>query len=291
VSVEMNGKSSLAGYVKAFERVRGRAPTEEEGKEALALADILEGSAMDPYLLHALVFKTELAETRLAVREATEAAKMLHDDEQNRIRAAIGLGRRQKVELGEQTLKRIEAVVARARVPAEEEAPPDWTRLSLVIARERWPQITKTVADLIALKWPVWLMTAALAAIVLAVVWVAASGAQRARDSADQAALATPAGAIAAQLAAANPSLVTQLRSCKRSFNEGRTVLSGCSLWAPTRLARGKPSWWTGTTAFLATLDPVPLFGAVLMALVLVALLCWVKRGPPIYRVRPRLFK
>lgn len=45
------GKPVLERFVPAFERIVGRRPTEEENREALAIADVVASSDLDPILL------------------------------------------------------------------------------------------------------------------------------------------------------------------------------------------------------------------------------------------------
>ena len=52
-----NGKTSLVGYVRAFERVNGRTPTEAENREALALVEVVRESNLDPFLVYYLANK------------------------------------------------------------------------------------------------------------------------------------------------------------------------------------------------------------------------------------------
>ncbi len=189
--------------------------------------------------------------------------------------------------LAPESLAAIEALFVRTIEPPAEEAPA-W--LSRVVSR--WPAVAKGAGAIVSAKWPIALMWALLVLVAVAAVSVVSAGVQRSRDSADLAVLATPAGAAAVQLAEANPRLAEALRGCQRSVNDGRTVLSGCTLWAPTpNTARipQKPSWWTAAAAVISGWDPVPLFGAVIVAISMVAWLLWMKRGPAIRRVRPRL--
>jgi hypothetical protein len=46
-----NGKAVLERFVPAFERIVGRTPSAEESKEALAIADVVASSDLDPILL------------------------------------------------------------------------------------------------------------------------------------------------------------------------------------------------------------------------------------------------
>jgi hypothetical protein len=57
VSEVANGKTSLVGYVRAFERVNGRTPTEAENREALALVEVVRESNLDPFLVYYLANK------------------------------------------------------------------------------------------------------------------------------------------------------------------------------------------------------------------------------------------
>jgi hypothetical protein len=57
VSEVSNGKTSLVGYVRAFERVNGRTPTEAENREALALVEVVRESNLDPFLVYYLANK------------------------------------------------------------------------------------------------------------------------------------------------------------------------------------------------------------------------------------------
>jgi hypothetical protein len=77
VSEASNGKTALAGYVQAFERVNGRTPTDEENREALALVDVVRKSNLDPFLVYYLANKKAQdalervpIETRAVIAEA-----------------------------------------------------------------------------------------------------------------------------------------------------------------------------------------------------------------------------
>jgi hypothetical protein len=72
-----NGKTALAGYVQAFERVNGRTPTDEENREALALVEVVRKSNLDPFLVYYLANKKAQdalervpIETRAVIAEA-----------------------------------------------------------------------------------------------------------------------------------------------------------------------------------------------------------------------------
>jgi hypothetical protein len=71
----VNGKTALAGYVQAFERVNGRTPTEAENREALALVDVCRGSGLDPFLVFYLANKKAQIEMRSVMDEATVRIK------------------------------------------------------------------------------------------------------------------------------------------------------------------------------------------------------------------------
>ena len=72
-----NGKTALAGYVQAFERVNGRTPTDEKNREALALVEVVRKSNLDPFLVYYLANKKAQdalervpIETRAVIAEA-----------------------------------------------------------------------------------------------------------------------------------------------------------------------------------------------------------------------------
>jgi hypothetical protein len=80
-----NGKTALAGYIPAFERLNGRTPTDEENREALALVEVVRKSNLDPFLIFYLANKKAQdalervpVETRAVMAEAGITAKAFH---------------------------------------------------------------------------------------------------------------------------------------------------------------------------------------------------------------------
>jgi hypothetical protein len=67
--VSTTGKPVLERFVPAFERIVGRRPTEEENREALAIADVVASSDLDPILLFYLADRR----THQARNQAIEA--------------------------------------------------------------------------------------------------------------------------------------------------------------------------------------------------------------------------
>jgi hypothetical protein len=284
------GRATLGDYIRAYEMVNGKVPTEEHNRRALALAEVVKKSGLEAFLTFYLTFQPMIDELQRVPDETRKAIDGAVKRFEIAAQKANGLPTKAGpvTTLAPESLAAIEAAVVRAIESPAEEAPA-WPLVSRVLSvlRERWP-----AGAIVSAKWPIALMWAALGLTVILAVGLTSATVQRSRDSADLAVLATPAGVAAVQLAEANPRLAQALRGCQRSVDGGRTVLSGCTFWAPApnsaRIAQ-KPSWWTALGAVIWGWDPVPLFLAVIVAIGMIAWLAFLKRGPALRRVRPHL--
>lgn len=130
-----SGKTTLSGYVDAFERVTGRPPTEEENREALALADVVKAANLDPFLVYYLANKR----AQDAFERVPIATQSIMDQATEQIREtmATGMSMNERHALFDQ-LDRIEALFeVKAAVPIPVPAPasvsvPKWLPTTLL---------------------------------------------------------------------------------------------------------------------------------------------------------------
>jgi hypothetical protein len=299
-TTDVNGKSPLAAYVRAFEKVNGRTPSEDDNRRMLALIDVVRESGLEPFMAYHVAnqgvqeaidrLPVELRAVEKGIHKRLGAAVESLVEAQQLLKVEAKAG----VELAPEALAAIETMVTRALAVPVEEAAPAWPWLAKVgdWLRARWPAAATIVARVSAAKWPIALMWASLALALLVAVSVTSAVAQRDRDGLIVRALSTPPGWAAMRLAEANPDLDRILRTCDR---DGAVMT--CRLRAIGSHAVSRPGPTRFSTVSAVVLDWVSSWPVewVTVGLVLpwgiISALGFAKRGPAmklVWRARRR---
>jgi hypothetical protein len=263
--VASNGKlaGALGQLVPAFERLNGRTPTAEEQKEALAFLDVVKSSGVDPFLLFFLLDRRG-AEGR---ERALDQTRAVMDEAASRIEATSA-----------SAAQRMEAAAARVEAGGLSTK----ARSAIELGVKTWVAAGGPRAPW---RWPLTMAAAACFVFALLAVSLSSSVATRNGDRALARELSTSQGVAALGLAQANWDLARMLASCPREVDAGQVIMTCRLRPIGTQAPVARPTWISTAQAVVAGWSSLWLAAGLAVALIAIALLGWIKRGPAKRRI------